>query len=92
MACILATAPLLVRAGTTGMVTGTVIVPSPSQSASTTTDARGFYSILSLVPDRYTLSFVLSGCANVSVPGIVVQQDLNDSMQRLFEFYAGVKL
>jgi hypothetical protein len=86
--------PHFASAGTTGTITGTVrnaatgaplahvrvTGVSPSQTASTITDARGFYSLLSLIPDTYTVSFSLNGYSPASVPGVVVQQDLNVSV------------
>lgn len=75
-------------AGTTGNITGTVTdtagkpvadvsvtAASASQTASGTTDASGFYSILDLIPDTYTVSFQKEGFASASAPGIVVVQD-----------------
>ncbi|MGZ3530233.1 MAG: carboxypeptidase-like regulatory domain-containing protein, partial [Vulcanimicrobiaceae bacterium] len=68
-------APMTALAGTTGNITGTatdystgaplagvkVSATSLSQSATTTTDAHGFYSLLNLGPDTYTLSFQKDG-------------------------------
>jgi hypothetical protein len=84
--CISLTAPAY--AGTTGNITGVVTdtsgkpvadvkvtAASPSQTASTTTDGRGFYTLLNLNPDTYTVSFQKAGYADVAQPGIVVYQD-----------------
>src|SRR5579872_5752340 len=80
--------PQAAYAGTTGNITGTVTdtsgkpiadvsvtAASPSQSASATTDAHGFYSLVNLTPDTYTVSFQKSGYSTISVPGVVVYQD-----------------
>src|SRR5579884_3564911 len=80
--------PLTARAGNTGNITGTVTdasgkpladvqvtASSPSQTASSTTDVHGFFSILNLIPDTYTVSFQKQGYGASSVPGIVVAQD-----------------
>lgn len=78
-------------AGTTGSITGTVVdaatgapianaavtAASMSQTASSKTDARGFYAINGLAPDTYTVSYQAQGYAASSEPGFVVQQDLN---------------
>ena len=75
-------------AGTTGGVGGTVTdekgapVPgasvkaiSASQSASTTTDATGHFSFLSLAPDTYTVSLDKAGYEPVSYAGVTVFAD-----------------
>ncbi len=78
-----------VLAGTTGSITGTVTdkatnapladarvtATSPSQSATTTTDATGHFTFLSLGPDTYTLSIEKSGYDSSSESGITVQSD-----------------
>lgn len=76
-------------AGTTGGITGrivdagtnlpladvTVTAISPSQAATTTTDASGNYRFLSLPPDTYTLSFDKTAYIPVSNPGVTIQAD-----------------
>ncbi|MBV8368667.1 MAG: TonB-dependent receptor [Candidatus Eremiobacteraeota bacterium] len=79
-----------VLAGTTGAITGSVAdaatnkaisgarvsVTSPSQSASTTTDATGRFSFISLNPDTYTVAVAAaSGYEATSVSGVTVQAD-----------------
>lgn len=85
-----AVVPQQVFAGTTGTITGTVTDASthagianvrvtaaaPSQTASTTTDARGFYVLNGLTPDTYTLSYQVQGYEPVSQPGVTAQQDI----------------
>jgi hypothetical protein len=81
-----------VLAGTTGSINGTVIdastqqpiagarvtASSPSQSATTTTDAGGHYTFASLAPDTYTVSVPASGNYDAyTVNGITVQADQN---------------
>lgn len=82
-------APLTASAGTTGIIEGTVtdsatgkpiagasvVAVSPSGTFSSTTDAHGFYSIQSVLPDTYTVRITANGYADVSIPGIFVQQD-----------------
>lgn len=82
--------PVSALAGTTGTISGTVTdattgkpiadasvaAAAPSGSRTTTTDARGFYVLQSLLPDTYTVSVQATGYDSQSVPGVVVQQDL----------------
>jgi hypothetical protein len=76
-------------AGTTGGLQGTVVdtdtgapvagakvtVDSPSQTASTTTDAGGHYVFLALAPDSYTVSVIKDGYNPSSTPGMTVFAD-----------------
>ncbi len=78
-----------VLAGTTGGIAGTVAdaqtgraiagarisVSSPSQNATTTSDAQGRYGFLSLGPDTYTLTITAPGYQAFSQPGITVIAD-----------------
>lgn len=79
-----------VLAGTTGRISGIVIdsathkpiagarvsAASPSQSASTTTDASGHYAFLSLAPDTYTISVAGTDSFDaLSVSGVTIQAD-----------------
>ena len=79
-----------VLAGTTGTINGTVVDPqsnqpiagarvtatSPSQSASTTADARGRFTFISLGPDTYTVSVAATATRDAaSVSGVAVQAD-----------------
>ncbi|MFN2450328.1 MAG: carboxypeptidase-like regulatory domain-containing protein, partial [Candidatus Baltobacteraceae bacterium] len=74
---------------TTGTISGTVTntsgapvagvrvtAVSTGQTASTTTDTRGFYALQSLTPDTYTVSFQGKGYSDVSIAGVTVQQGL----------------
>src|SRR5579875_1301681 len=87
--------PQAAYAGNTGNITGTVTdaagkpvadvrvtAASASQTASATTDAHGFYSILNLIPDTYTVSFQKSGYAEASSAGVVVMQDQTQSVNQ----------
>jgi len=81
-------------AGTTGGLSGTVVaaennaplagvkvtVSSPSQVASTTTDAQGHFTFVSLTPDTYTVSAEKEGYQSISQTGIAV---FADNMQTL---------
>jgi hypothetical protein len=85
-------APAPAGAGTTGNITGTVTesgsgVPianvkvsasSVTQSATTTTNAQGYYTFQQLIPDTYTLSFQAQGYNAASTAGIAVFQDQNE--------------
>jgi hypothetical protein len=81
-------------AGTTGSVTGTivdaasgrpiadarVVALSPSQRSSTTTNASGRFTFLSLAPDTYTLSVDKSGYEPQSIAGISVFADQSQTI------------
>ncbi len=88
-----------VLAGTTGRISGIVVdsatnkpiagahvsATSPSQSASTTTDATGHYAFLSLAPDTYTISIEASDTFDATtVNGITIQADqtLNEPLSQ----------
>jgi hypothetical protein len=75
-------------AGTTGAVTGSVVgtnnapvagasvvVTSPSQTATVTTDASGRFSLLSLAPDTYTFSVSKTGFDTATLTGVSVFAD-----------------
>lgn len=75
-------------AETTGTLNGTVTVQggaplsgasvtvsSPSQQATTTTDAAGRFSFLSLGPDTYTVTITHSGYQTITQPGVTVQSN-----------------
>ncbi len=79
-----------VLAGTTGAINGSVVDPqsnqaitgarvtaaSPSQSATTTTDATGRFSFISLAPDTYTVLVTATSTRDAaSVSGVTVQAD-----------------
>jgi hypothetical protein len=78
-----------VQASVTGGLTGTVVdaqtlapiagaqvtAASPSQSTTTTTDAAGHFTFLTLAPDTYTISVTKNGYQATSVPGQVVFAD-----------------
>jgi hypothetical protein len=81
-------------AGTTGGISGVVTevgtgspisgvqvsVTSPSQTASTTTDARGHFAFVSLTPDEYTIALKKSGYAPVSYTGVAVFADAQQTV------------
>ncbi len=83
--------PLAASAGTTGTITGTVTdtttgaaianvqvaASSPTQSASATTNAKGFFAVQQLSPDEYTISFQAPGYEASSVAGFAVFQEQN---------------
>ena len=75
-------------AGTTGGISGRVsdqrgapvagvkvTVSSPSQISSAVSDARGFYSLLNLTPDTYTITASKDGFDTAQLAGITVQAD-----------------
>lgn len=79
----------LALAGTSGGMAGTVTdsktgapiagvrlrASSPSQAATTTTDAKGHYLFFSLQPDDYTITAVKDGYATQSISGESVYAD-----------------
>ncbi len=75
-------------AGTTGGISGriadqlgapiagaSVTVTSPSQSASAVSDSKGFFSVLALTPDTYTITASKNGFDTAQLAGITVQAD-----------------
>jgi hypothetical protein len=76
-------------AGTTGQLEGRIVdvasgaplagvavsVNSPSQTATTVTDAGGNYRFLSLAPDSYDVSFALGGYDTASQAGVSIFAD-----------------
>jgi hypothetical protein len=97
-----------VSAGTTGGISGVVTevgtttpivgarvtVTSPSQTASTTTDARGHFAFVSLAPDEYTVSVAKTGYEPLSYAGVAVfadaQQTLTLAMRIVLKTIANV--
>src|SRR5579871_4286334 len=95
-------------AGTTGGISGIVTiagtatpipgvkvtVTSPSQTAATSTDARGHFAFVSLAPDEYTIALEKSGYAPLSYAGVTVladaQQTLSLSMRVALKTIANV--
>jgi hypothetical protein len=83
-----------VLAGTTGGIQGRVIdqatnapvadasvtATSPSQAATTKTDAGGHFAFISLVPETYTLTVTKSGYNAASDPGVTVISDQTRSV------------
>lgn len=81
----------LAQAGTVGTISGhvtaastnqplanvKVVAASPSGHTSATTDARGFYTLVGLNPDTYTVSFQLQGYQPENFPGVTVVADQN---------------
>ncbi len=69
---------------TTGNIQGTVtsagqpvaavnvIVAAPSGRYTATTDAKGFYSLVGVVPDTYTVAFSKAGYGEATVNGVAV--------------------
>ncbi len=104
----LALLPMRGLAGTTGGITGRVVdtrthaplagvlvgASSPSQSATSTTDASGTFRFLSLSPDTYTVSFSKTGYDPVTQAGLTVVADqvqtYNLSMARTLQTIAHV--
>lgn len=88
--CVSVAAPLPAIAGTTGTISGTITdsttgapvsnasvsASSPSGSLTTTSDSKGFYDLQNLTPDTYTVNVTATNYASVSIPGVIVQQDL----------------
>src|ERR1700738_1652348 len=86
-----------VAAATTGTISGTVVdaatkkpaagvsvtAVSPSDRATATTDANGFYNIYNLAPDTYVVSFTLKGYEKYVLTGVTVVQDQNVNISPL---------
>ena len=92
-----------VLAGTTGVISGTVLLTNgspvadakvsavaPSQSVSTTTDANGHFTFVSLIPDTYTVSVSKDGYDSVSQPGVTVLADATQVVRLRTESIAKV--
>src|SRR5579863_4170478 len=76
-------------AGTTGSIGGTVlstengapvagatvVATSPSQTSTTSTDASGRFTILSLAPDTYTIAVTKAGFSPNSTTGVSIFAD-----------------
>lgn len=90
--------PQTAYAGTTGNINGTVTdatgkpvadvsvtAAAASQTGHATTDARGFFSIVDLTPDTYTVSFQKQGYQPISVPGVSVFQDQTANVNQRLE-------
>jgi hypothetical protein len=90
--------PQAALAGTTGAISGTVKSASGvpladvkvtasgySQTATSTTNAHGFYTILGLSPDTYTVSFQKAGYQPISVPGVAAFQDETQTVNATLE-------
>ncbi len=87
LALVFAVQGTVVLAGTTGGINGVVTadgvpvpgarvtVTSPTQQASSVTDASGRYNFLSLSPDTYTVSVEKSGFESQSRTGVTVVAD-----------------
>ncbi|GAC1544503.1 MAG: hypothetical protein NVS2B17_25650 [Candidatus Velthaea sp.] len=93
ISCAVALAPLfapqIAEAGTTGVISGTVIdgatkrplaqvgvaAASPAASQKTVTDANGFFNLSNLPPDSYTVTFEKTGFGAAIVSGVTVNQD-----------------
>lgn len=65
---------------TTPIANATVRVSSPSQSASTQTDASGHFVFLSLAPDSYTVSAEKQGYDEVARQGINIISDQTQTL------------
>ncbi len=88
--------PLPVRAGTTGTIVGQIVdaaggaplagarvtIVSPSQSASSVTDAGGGFRFLSLNPDTYTVTVTRPGYETLTLAGVTVQADQTQTLDR----------
>jgi hypothetical protein len=80
-------------AGTTGNISGhvtddrgnpigyaRVTASSPAQTASGQSDSHGFFSILNLSPDTYTVTASKDGFDTISIAGVTVQADQTASI------------
>ena len=72
---------VVMETGTTTPIAGAkVTVTSPSQSASTTTDARGHFAFVSLAPDEYTVALQKTGYEPLSYAGVAVLADAQQTL------------
>lgn len=99
LACTFIVPSTAFAADTTGTIQGTVtdkstgapiagvlvVAKSPSQGASSTTDAKGFYVIQNLTPDTYTVSFSKDGYTGSDVQGVVVFQTSTSKVNETME-------
>lgn len=88
--------PVPALAGTTGTIVGRIVdagsgaaiagarvsAASPSESASSTTDAGGGFRFLSLTPDTYTVTVERTGYETLSLSGVTVQADQTQTLDR----------
>lgn len=58
-----------------GIANVTVTAVSPTGTYKTTTDAKGFYSIVGVQPDTYTIAFSYQGYSPQSTSGLTVNAD-----------------
>ena len=71
----------VVEAGTGVPVAGAVVTATaPAQTASTTTDASGNFSFISLAPDTYTVTAAKTGYDSQSQPGISIFVDQSNTV------------
>ncbi len=96
VAAAVAFTPAAVRAGTTGTIVGRIVdqntnapvagarvsVASPSQNATSDTDASGGFRFLSLNPDTYTVTVERTGYETLSLAGVTVQADQTQTLNR----------
>ncbi len=82
-------APALALGGLSGTINGTVTDPatgkalsgvavtavSPATTAKATTDSNGFYSMIGVPVDTYTISFQKTGYQSIAILGVTVQGD-----------------
>jgi Carboxypeptidase regulatory-like domain/TonB dependent receptor-like, beta-barrel/TonB-dependent Receptor Plug Domain len=85
-----------VYAGTTGTIVGRIVdqssgapvaganvsLVSPSQSATSPTDANGSFRFLSLAPDTYTVTVERNGYEPLNLAGVTVQADQTQTLNR----------
>ncbi|HYK54286.1 MAG TPA: TonB-dependent receptor [Candidatus Eremiobacteraceae bacterium] len=65
----------VVQQGGTALSDAKVTATSPSQTATTTTDATGHFSFVSLVPDTYTITASKDGFDTTSQSGVTILAD-----------------
>jgi hypothetical protein len=72
---------IVTELGTTTPIAGVkVTITSPSQTATTTTDAHGHFAFVSLAPDEYTISLQKDGYEALSYAGISVFADAQQTV------------
>jgi hypothetical protein len=94
-------APSAAFAGTTGSLVGTVkdassgapvsgatvIVQSPAEREQTTTDAKGGFTFVSLMPNTYTVFVSTRGYGTTVIPNVAVEADVTHDLPIALRHY-----
>jgi hypothetical protein len=96
--CCIFSAAGVAQAGTTGNVSGfvrdergqpianaRVVIVSASEARQTHTDSNGFYTMMAVSPDIFTIAFEKSGYRPQSFPGLLVSSDASNRITTKLE-------